>query len=69
MAMTMTMTITITIPFTVTIQTMVQDFSMLKDIIKIIVLLMKVCIELSRDIIFVFVLCWIAKEGIKSQQH
>ena len=56
-----------TIPITITITTTAQDCRMLKGItMMIIVLLMKACIESSRDISFVFLplSAWITTEGI-----
>ena len=56
-----------TITLTITITTTAQDCRMLKGItIMMIVLLMKVCIESSRDISFVFfpLSAWITTEGL-----
>ena len=64
---TMTMMMTLPITITTTITTTAQDCRMLKGItMMIIVLLMKACIESSRDISFVFLplSAWITTEGI-----
>ena len=63
------MTITIPFPFLFSITTMAQDYSVLKGItMMMIVLLMKVYKASRRDISFVFS-SWITAEGISFQQH